>query len=110
MAAALEQFANASGEQASVEYERRSIPRRGQHCLHGNGAQWAGMGSRLLADPAFKTAVREADTLFSRYAEYSLEADLAGDNGEGRYERTEIAQPALFALQVGITAMLSLAA
>ena len=31
---------------------------------------------------------------------------LAGKNGEGRYELTEIAQPALFALQVGITVML----
>jgi phthiocerol/phenolphthiocerol synthesis type-I polyketide synthase C len=72
----------------------------------GNGSQWAGMGSRLLADPAFRAAVREVDRLFSRYADYSLEAELAGKNGEGRYDLTEIAQPALFALQVGITVML----
>ena len=107
MAAALEQFANAPGEQASVEHGTPLDSPKGAAFIYtGNGAQWAGMGSRLLADPAFKTAVREVDTLFSRYAEYSLEAELAGDNGEGRYERTEIAQPALFALQVGITAML----
>ena len=31
---------------------------------------------------------------------------MAGNNGEGRYEYTEIAQPALFAFQVGITKML----
>jgi acyl transferase domain-containing protein len=72
----------------------------------GNGSQWAGMGSRLLADPAFRAAIREVDRLFSRYADYSLEAELAGKNGEGRYDLTEIAQPALFALQVGITVML----
>jgi len=72
----------------------------------GNGSQWAGMGSRLLADPTFRAAVREVDRLFSRYADYSLEAELAGKNGEGRYDLTEIAQPALFALQVGVTVML----
>jgi len=72
----------------------------------GNGSQWAGMGSRLLADPTFRAAIREVDRLFSRYADYSLEAELAGKNGEGRYDLTEIAQPALFALQVGITVML----
>jgi acyl transferase domain-containing protein/NADPH:quinone reductase-like Zn-dependent oxidoreductase/acyl carrier protein len=35
-----------------------------------------------------------------------LESELAGENGENRYELTEIAQPALFAVQVGITTML----
>ncbi|MGO9803056.1 MAG: SDR family NAD(P)-dependent oxidoreductase [Steroidobacteraceae bacterium] len=72
----------------------------------GNGAQWAGMGRLLLADPTFKSAVREVDELFSRYAPLSLEDELATEHGEGRYERTEIAQPALFAWQVGVTAML----
>jgi acyl transferase domain-containing protein/NADPH:quinone reductase-like Zn-dependent oxidoreductase/acyl carrier protein len=72
----------------------------------GNGAQWAGMGRALLADPAFRGAVREVDKLFSRYADYSLEEELAGQNGADRYHLTEVAQPALFALQVGITVML----
>ncbi len=107
IAATLEQFANNAVEQASVEYGTPLDSPKGAAFIYtGNGAQWAGMGSRLLVDPTFKTAVREVDALFSRYAEYSLEAELAGDNGADRYERTEIAQPALFALQVGITAML----
>lgn len=72
----------------------------------GNGAQWAGMGRLLLADSTFRAAVREVDELFSRYAPLSLESELAAEQGEGRYERTEIAQPALFAWQVGVTAML----
>ncbi len=107
IAATLEQFANNAVEQASVEHGTPLDSPKGAAFIYtGNGAQWAGMGSRLLVDPIFKTAVREVDALFSRYAEYSLEAELAGDNGADRYERTEIAQPALFALQVGITAML----
>ncbi len=107
VAATLEQFANNAVEPTSVEYGTPLDSPKGAAFIYtGNGAQWAGMGSRLLADPTFKTAVREVDALFSRYAEYSLEAELAGRNGPDRYEHTEIAQPALFALQVGITAML----
>ena len=73
----------------------------------GNGSQWAGMGKRLLEeDLLFRETIREIDVIFRRHADYSLEDELAGKNGEGRYEYTEIAQPALFALQVGITQML----
>lgn len=73
----------------------------------GNGSQWAGMGKRLLEnEPLFREAVRTVDILFRRHADYSLEDELAGRNGEDRYGYTEVAQPALFALQVGITQML----
>lgn len=73
----------------------------------GNGAQWEGMGRQLLAEDAvFRQAVRAVDRVFMQYADYSLEAELTGSNGRGRYERTEIAQPALFAVQVGVTQML----
>lgn len=73
----------------------------------GNGSQWANMGRRLLADPVFASAVDEVDSLFTQYADFSLHRELAGENGDNRYERTEVAQPALFALQVGITRMLA---
>ncbi len=75
----------------------------------GNGSQWAGMGKRLLNEaPVFRAAVREVDALFLRHAPYSLVDELAGVNGEkNRYHLTEIAQPALFAMQVGITRMLA---
>src|SRR5208283_4360512 len=49
---------------------------------------------------------REVDALFAQYTDLSLEAELAGGGGEDRYQFAEIAQPALFALQVGITRML----
>jgi len=72
----------------------------------GNGSQWSAMGRGLLRDPLFRRSIRKVDAIFRRYAGYSLEDELAGKHGEGRYERTEIAQPALFALQVGVTEML----
>jgi phthiocerol/phenolphthiocerol synthesis type-I polyketide synthase C len=76
----------------------------------GNGSQWEGMGRRLLAeDGVFRQAVRAVDQIFKQYADYSLEEEISGENGlrgQGRYARTEIAQPALFAIQVGVTQML----
>jgi len=72
----------------------------------GNGCQWAGMGKQLLEQsPTFRRTITEIDALFSQYADFSLLDELAGINGD-RYGHTEIAQPALFALQVGITEVL----
>ena len=66
------------------------------------------MGKRLLKEsPVFSAAIREVDVLFAQYSDFSLEAELAGGNGDHRYELTEIAQPALFAVQVGLTRMLA---
>ncbi len=73
----------------------------------GNGSQWQGMGRAMLDQPLFAAAVDEVDALFQPLAGYSLRAELLGDNGEGRYARTEIAQPALFALQVAVTRVLA---
>lgn len=72
----------------------------------GNGSQWSGMGRALLADPVFRGAVAEVDQHFEPMAGYSLLAELAGENGNERYAMTEIAQPALFAVQVGLVRML----
>jgi phthiocerol/phenolphthiocerol synthesis type-I polyketide synthase C len=106
IAANLRRFADGDTDRTPVECGTAlHAPLGAAFIYSGNGAQWAGMGGRLLADATFRAAVREVDKLFSRYADYSLEAELAGKNGD-RYELTEIAQPALFALQVGITAML----
>ena len=73
----------------------------------GNGSQWQGMGRAMLGNPLFDAAVAEVDALFQPLAGYSLRAELMGENGEDRYARTEIAQPALFALQVAVTRVLA---
>lgn len=73
----------------------------------GNGCQWETMGKALLQNSSvFKDAVSKVDALFEPLAGFSLIAELSGDNGTGRFDKTEIAQPALFALQVGITELL----
>ncbi len=69
----------------------------------GNGSQWQGMGRVLLADPIFAASIAEIDEFFAPLAGYRLRDELAGAFGENRYAATEQAQPALFALQVGVT-------
>ncbi len=72
----------------------------------GNGAQWFGMGKELLSDPLFRKTIQEIDFFFTQCADWSLEQELSGQYGVDRYADTEIAQPALFAIQIGITRML----
>ncbi len=73
----------------------------------GNGCQWHGMGQALLEDAHFAATVAEIDQYFQPLAGFSLADELAGKLAENRLEQTEIAQPALFALQVGICRMLA---
>ena len=72
----------------------------------GNGCQWHGMGTALLQDAVFATTIAEIDQIFLPLAGYSLRAELAGELAPERIDATEYAQPALFALQVGLTNML----
>ena len=72
----------------------------------GNGCQWHGMGAALLKDAVFAAAIDDIDQIFLPLAGYSLRAELAGELAPERIDATEYAQPALFAVQVGLTNML----
>jgi acyl transferase domain-containing protein/NADPH:quinone reductase-like Zn-dependent oxidoreductase/acyl carrier protein len=72
----------------------------------GNGSQWAGMGRVLLSEEAvFRDALRAVDRSFAQHGDFSIVAELESSNAD-RLELTEVAQPALFAVQVGITELL----
>lgn len=73
----------------------------------GNGSQWQGMGVVLFEhDPIFRAAIEELDQLLRPYADYSLIAELQASVEQSRLYLTEIAQPLLFALQVGLVRVL----
>ena len=72
----------------------------------GQGSQRAGMARALLADePVFRAAVERCDALLRPRLGCSLLDELALDAPHARLAQTQIAQPALFALQVGLAAL-----
>jgi acyl transferase domain-containing protein/acyl carrier protein len=72
----------------------------------GQGPQWWAMGRQLLeSEPVFREMIEKCDALFRRYASWSLLAELTADESRSRLDQTEIAQPAIFALQVALAAL-----
>ena len=73
----------------------------------GNGAQWLGMGRVLLdKSPAFARTLAELDGMIQKQAGFSILQELRAEPELSRLELTEVAQPMLFAMQVGITRLL----
>ncbi|NTV94311.1 MAG: acyltransferase domain-containing protein, partial [Thiobacillus sp.] len=107
VAGRLRQCAAGTTPRGCVREDRIGAPVRVAFIYSGNGAQWLGMGRRLLAgDTTFRTAVEEIDALLARHGDLSIAAELVAEPGASRLHLTEVAQPALFAVQVGVTRML----
>ncbi|MCP5420382.1 MAG: SDR family NAD(P)-dependent oxidoreductase [Gammaproteobacteria bacterium] len=69
----------------------------------GQGPQWFAMGRELSAEePVFQAMLAECDRLLRPLAGWSLLDELAQSEESTRLDQTEVAQPALFALQVAL--------
>jgi thioester reductase-like protein len=72
----------------------------------GMGPQWGGMGRELLQEePVFRAAVEECDALLRPLAGWSLCDELRADEATSRTQEAWLAQPAIFAMQVGLAAL-----
>lgn len=72
----------------------------------GQGSQWWGMGRELLAcAPIFRQEIEKCAEEIKKHAAWDLLDELARDESTSRLRETEFAQPALFALQVGLAAL-----
>ena len=70
----------------------------------GNGSQWAGMGQDAYAhNDVFRATVAQIDEHFRPRADWSLARLFESPPTDDDLQRTEIAQPLLFALQVAAT-------
>jgi phthiocerol/phenolphthiocerol synthesis type-I polyketide synthase C len=73
----------------------------------GNGSQWAGMGRVLYRENTlFRDTVDDIDCQIIERAGWSIVQVLMAEDCEEQLRRTEVAQPALFALQIAICACL----
>lgn len=90
---------------ASSSATRRRV--RTAFVYSGNGSQWVGMGAELLKTNArFRAAIERVDAIFAPLSGWSIADYLAKPAADWTLERTEIAQPLLFAMQIGMTELL----
>jgi acyl transferase domain-containing protein/surfactin synthase thioesterase subunit/acyl carrier protein len=72
----------------------------------GQGPQWWAMGRELWhREPIFRSVLDQCDALLNPYIDWSLNKELLADESSSRLNETEIAQPALFALQIALVAL-----
>jgi acyl transferase domain-containing protein/SAM-dependent methyltransferase/acyl carrier protein len=82
---------------------RRERPARIGFVMSGQGPQWWGMGRELMRhEPVFRKVIEECDEALRPWTSFSLLEELARDEKTSQMHRTEIAQPAIFAVQVAL--------
>ncbi|MFF7725572.1 SDR family NAD(P)-dependent oxidoreductase [Streptomyces sp. NPDC008001] len=73
----------------------------------GNASQWPGMAAGLAAaEPPFRGAVEDVDAALVPHLGWSVVGELAEPRAAA-WQCTEVAQPLLFAVQVGLAALLA---
>ncbi len=87
-----------------------SVPRGGERKIafvfSGQGPQWWAMGRELFgAEPVFREAVERIARAVGRWTDWRLLDELLADEGRSRLSETQVAQPAIFALQAGLAAL-----
>ncbi|QIS12391.1 type I polyketide synthase [Nocardia arthritidis] len=69
----------------------------------GQGPQWWGMARELLDESAvFRRTVERVDAELGTYVDWTVAEELRRDRADSRIDETFIAQPALFAVQLGL--------
>ncbi|HLZ60660.1 MAG TPA: acyltransferase domain-containing protein [Ktedonosporobacter sp.] len=69
----------------------------------GQGAQWIGMGRRLLEQEAvFRSALEHCEQAMQPYTDWSLLEQMMADEQQSRLQEISCVQPMLFAIQVAL--------
>jgi thioester reductase-like protein len=90
----------------TIGHAKPGRPPRIAFVFTGQGPQWWAMGRELLdAEPVFAEVIARCDAVIRSLGDWSLLAELRADEAHSRLQETAIAQPALFALQAGLTAL-----
>ncbi|UQA61055.1 type I polyketide synthase [Polyangium aurulentum] len=107
MSAALEAFVRGEAPASVVHGKPLSSPTKVVFVFSGQGSQWFGMGQRLMAEQAiFRSTIETCDALLSARVGWSLLDELTSSESTSRLAETEVAQPAIFAIQVALAELL----
>jgi len=69
----------------------------------GQGSQYLGMGRLLFEqEPVFRDALARCDEAIGKFADWSLLKELFAEEESSRLNEIDVAQPALFAIQVAL--------
>jgi acyl transferase domain-containing protein/acyl carrier protein/2-polyprenyl-3-methyl-5-hydroxy-6-metoxy-1,4-benzoquinol methylase len=71
----------------------------------GMGQQWYAMGRTLLEEPVFLKAIQQCDELLRQYTDWSLLSELTASEENSRINETQIAQCAIFSVQIALAAL-----
>ena len=100
VAGRLEAFAEGGAAPLLVEGRAPGPAARLAFVFSGNGSQWRGMGHDLFAEPLAAAWIGRIDAALQPDLGWSVAAVLQSPDPD--YGRTELAQPALFAVQVAV--------
>ena len=99
--------AYATGQQ-SPNFRTAFAPRPDQKArvafvMSGQGPQWWGMGRELMRREAvFRQTIERCDAAMHPCAQFSLLDEFGCSENASKMRRTEIAQPGIFAMQIGL--------
>lgn len=106
MAARLRDYLAGASAPGLINMRRAADSPRVAFVFSGQGPQWYAMGRELLAaEPVFRDVMTECDGLLRPLSGWSLLDELAKSEERSRLSETEVAQPALFSLQVALAAL-----
>src|ERR1700731_976219 len=82
---------------------RREKTTRVVFVMSGQGPQWWGMGRELMRhEPVFRRMIEDCDEAMRPWGRFSLMEELARPEADSQIQRTEISQPAIFAMQMAL--------
>ncbi|MEA0971741.1 Acyltransferase N-terminal domain-containing protein [Candidatus Megaera venefica] len=77
------------------------------YVFSGQGGQWFAMGRHLIAnEPIFANSIEAIDILLQDIAGWSLIKEMNKNKSDSLINKTEIAQSAIFAIQVSLVKLL----